>query len=190
MMATERLTGLEILLLLASQVKRDPSSTRFKLDNVIVEVTVVPEDTSEAPDMMRPLRYHWISGLGLPKKRTNDSVMSNPWKNILWSPAIACEHFDEAPEPSTSLLCSFTTVLHYQKEQRVVQARCLRGNEPRHSKQAEEFGCWWKVECVHKALSKQVFHQSSTAPITGASVTTSSITNTAFPCSHWLIPKG
>ena len=63
---TECLTGVEILLFLASQVSKIPSSDLCKLANITLEVTVDPEETSEAGARGWPDQNHLTRGLGRP----------------------------------------------------------------------------------------------------------------------------
>ena len=68
-MVADFLTGLEMLLFCASQVRRAPLSLRPSIGRTALEVTVTPEETSEASDSGRPLRYQRTLGFGVPANR-------------------------------------------------------------------------------------------------------------------------
>ena len=66
-MAADFLTGLEALLLAASQVRSEPPSVLARGPSSTLEVTVIPEETSELAERGSPLRYHRMVGLGRPE---------------------------------------------------------------------------------------------------------------------------
>ena len=68
MTTTECLAGVEILLFLASHVSKIPSSDLLSPGNITLEVTVDPEETSEAATKGRPDQNHLTWGLGRPEK--------------------------------------------------------------------------------------------------------------------------
>ena len=56
-----------MLLFEASQVNNRPLSERSKLSNTTVEVTVDPDETSDAAPRGKPLWSHRTRGFGRPK---------------------------------------------------------------------------------------------------------------------------
>ena len=68
MTTTECLAGVEILLFRASHVSKIPSSDLLSPGNITLEVTVDPEETSEAATKGRPDQNHLTRGLGRPEK--------------------------------------------------------------------------------------------------------------------------
>jgi hypothetical protein len=69
LMVTDFLTGRETSLFLASHVSSASSSVLARSERTTVEVTVLPEDTSEEEGRRRPLRSHITDGLGRPAKK-------------------------------------------------------------------------------------------------------------------------
>ena len=72
---TECLTGVDILLFWASHVSKIPSSDLLSPVNITLEVTVDPEDTSEAEAKGRPDQNHFTWGLGRPETKVFFAVL-------------------------------------------------------------------------------------------------------------------
>ena len=70
-MDTETRCGLEMWLLVASQVSDAPSSDLERLETTTVEVTVLPEETSDEEGSRPPLPSHTTDGRGRPEKKNN-----------------------------------------------------------------------------------------------------------------------
>ena len=67
-MDTDARAGLEMSLLVASQVSSAPSSDLERSETTTLDVTVLPEETSEEEVSRRPLRSQKMDGRGRPDK--------------------------------------------------------------------------------------------------------------------------
>ena len=66
-----------MLLFEASQVNNRPLSERSRLSNITVDVTVEPDETSDAAYRGRPLCSHRTRGFGRPKNKNQITQFSN-----------------------------------------------------------------------------------------------------------------
>ena len=67
-MDTDARDGLDMSLLVASQVSSAPSSDLERSETTTVDVTVLPEETSDEEGTSLPLRSHQTDGRGRPEK--------------------------------------------------------------------------------------------------------------------------
>ena len=80
-----------MLLLLASQVRTASLSDLLRSTSIRVEVTVVPDDTSDSATSSRPPRDHRTVGLGRPKTfEEKDCSCKNSFVNTV--KAACCNH--------------------------------------------------------------------------------------------------
>ena len=68
-MDTDARASLEMSLLVASQVSSAPSSDLERSETTTVDVTVLPEETSDEEGRSLPLRSHQTDGRGRPEKK-------------------------------------------------------------------------------------------------------------------------
>ncbi len=76
LMATECLTGVEMLLFEASQVSRTPLSDLLRSVRITVEVTVEPDETSDEVRSGSPDQNHLTSGFGRPAKKAHRRLIN------------------------------------------------------------------------------------------------------------------